>query len=88
MAIFCWSGRDDQHLLLYIFHSLQGFLGNQARGLGEDANLNDILQTLDEHYGVVMTFDTLSKDLYSLKQGLSENVAEFGVWLLQQVQIL
>ena len=43
---------------------------------------------LDEHYGVVMIFYTLSKDLCSLKQGLNENVAEFRVHLLQQVQIL
>ena len=35
-----------------------------------------------------MTFDALSKDLYSLKQGTGENVAEFGVHLSQQVQIL
>ena len=43
---------------------------------------------LDEHYGVVMMFDALSKELYSLKQGSRENVAEFRVHLLQQVQIL
>ena len=35
-----------------------------------------------------MTFDTLSKELYSLKQGSGENVAKFGVCLSQQVQIL
>ena len=52
------------------------------------ATLNDVLQMLDEHYGVVMMFDALSKELYSLKQGLSENVADFVVCLLQQVQIL
>ena len=43
---------------------------------------------LDEHYGVVMIFKTLSKELYSLKQGLGENVVEYGVHLSQQVQIL
>ena len=43
---------------------------------------------LDEHYGVVMTFDALSKELYSLKQVIGENVAEFRVCLSQQVQIL
>ena len=58
------------------------------RSLGEDATLGDVLQMLDEHYGVVMTFDVLSKELYSLKQGMGENVAEFGVCLSQQVQIL
>ena len=50
--------------------------------------LNDVLQMLDEHYGIVMTFNTLSKELYSLKQGSGENVAEFGVCLSQQVQTL
>ena len=39
-------------------------------------------------YGVAMIFDALSKELYSIKQGPGENVAEFGVQLLQQVQIL
>ena len=35
-----------------------------------------------------MEFDIPSKELYCLKQGSSENVAEFRVCLLQQVQIL
>ena len=37
---------------------------------------------------MVMMFDTLSKELYSLKQGSGENVAKFRVHLSQQVQIL
>ena len=53
-----------------------------AQSLGKDATLSDVLQTLDEHYGVVMKFDILSKELYSLKQGLREKVAEFRVHLL------
>ena len=36
----------------------------------------------------MLTFDALSKELYSLKQGMGENVAEFGMHLSQQVQIL
>ena len=32
--------------------------------------------------------DALSKELYSLRRGLGENMAGFGVCLLQQVQIL
>ena len=72
----------------YVFCLLQQFPGDLARSLGEDATLNDVLLILDEHYGVIMTFDALSKELYSLEQGLSENVAEFWVHLLQQVQIL
>ena len=43
---------------------------------------------LDEHYGVVMTLDALSKELYSFKQETGENVAKFIVCLPQQVQIL
>ena len=88
VTIFHWSGWDDQHLLPYIFHSLQGFPGNLAKSLGKDATLSDILQKLDEHFGVVMIFNALSRELYSLKQGLNENVAEFSVYLSQQVQIL
>ena len=75
-------------MLPYIFHSLQGFLGDLAQSLGKDATLSDALQMLDKHYGAIMMFDALSKKLYSLKQGLGEKVAEFGVHLLQQVQIL
>ena len=43
---------------------------------------------LDEHYSIVMTFNILSKELYSLKQEFRENVTEFWVHLSQQVQIL
>ena len=88
MCMFHHSSWDDCHLLPYVFRSLQGFLGDLSRRVGEDATLGDVLQTLDEHYGVVMAFDTLGKELYSLKQGMGENVAEFGVHLSQQVQIL
>ena len=63
IAIFCHSGWDDQHLLLYVFQSLQAFPGDLTRSLGEEATLNDILQMLDEHYGMVMMFDALSKEL-------------------------
>ena len=35
-----------------------------------------------------MMFDALSKELYSLKQGLGENMAKFGMQSLQQIQIL
>ena len=61
------------------FRSLQGFLVDLARSLDEDATLTNILQTLDEHYDMVMMFDTLSKELYSLKQTPGENVAELRV---------
>ena len=66
--MFCHSSWDDCHLLPYVFRSLQGFLGDLVRSLGEDVSLGDVLQMLDEHYGVLMTFDTLSKELYSPKQ--------------------
>ena len=67
---------------------MQVFQGDLARSLGKDTTLNDVLWVLDEHYGMVMTFDTLSKELYSLKQGSGENVAKFRVHLSWQVQIL
>ena len=66
VAIFCCMGWDDQRLLPYVFWSLQGFSGDLARSLGEDTTLTNILQMLDEHYGMVM-FDTLSKELPSSK---------------------
>ena len=50
--------------------------------------LTDVLQMLDKHYGMVMTFDALSKELCSLRQTQGENVAEFGVHMSQQVYIL
>ena len=87
-AIFCHSGLHDQHLLPNVFQSLPGVPWTSCQDLGEDATLTNILQTLDEHYGVVMMFDALSKELYSLKQGFRENVAKFRVYLSQQVQIL
>ena len=85
MAIFHQSGRDDQHLLPYVFNTLQGFPGSLAQSLGKDVTLSDVLKMLDEHYGVVMMFDAFSKELYILKQGLGEKAAEFGVCLLQPV---
>ena len=71
VAIFHESGWVNQHMLPYIFCSLQGFLGDLARSLGKDATLNDVLQMLDKNYSVVMMFNTLSKELYSHKQGSS-----------------
>ena len=87
-AIFHHLGWDDQYLLLYIFQSLQGFPGDLAKSLGEDTTPTNILKMLDKHFGMVMTFVVLSKELYALKQGSGENVAKFRVCLWQQVQIL
>ena len=87
VAICSHLGWNNQLLLPYVFWSLQGFPGDLARSLGKDTTLNDILQMLNEHYGIVMKFDTLSKEPYSLKQGSEENVAKFGMHL-SQVQIL
>ena len=42
----------------------------------------------NKHYDIEMTFDALHKELYSLKQGSGKNIAEFGVHLSQQLQIL
>ena len=87
MAIFHQSVWNDQHLLPYVFHSLQGFPGDLARSLGEDATLNDVLQMLDKYYGVIMMFGALSRELYSLEQGSRKNIAECGAHLLQQIQL-
>ena len=43
---------------------------------------------LDQYYGVVQSFDSLSKELYALQQGAQESVAKFGIRLTEQVQIL
>ena len=84
----CCFGWDGHHLLPYVFSSLQGFPGDLVRSLGEDATLVNVLWTLDKHYGVMMTFNALSKELYSLRQGTEENVAKCRVHLSQQGQIL
>ena len=86
--MFHCSSWDDHHLLPYVFRSLQGFPGDLVRSLGEDATLGNVLWMLDEPYGVMMTINALSSELYSLRQGTGENVAEFRVCLSQQVQIL
>ena len=73
VAIFCHLHWNDQHLLPYVMWSLQGFLGGDLAGsLGKNATLNDVLQTLDEHYGMVITFDTLSKEVYSSSKDQGE----------------
>ena len=78
MSIFCHSSWDDHHLLPFVFRSLQGFPGDLARSLGEDATLGDVLQMLDEHYGVMMTFNALSKELYSVCLSLQAEILQMG----------
>ena len=43
---------------------------------------------LDEHYGVVMTFDVLNKELYMLHQGYQEGMSEYGMWLAWHIWII
>ena len=62
-----WMGQSV--FVPYIFYLATGIPRQLARSLGKDATLNDVLQILDEHYSIVMTFDALNKELYSLKQG-------------------
>ena len=57
IAIFYSLGWDNQHLLLHFFWSLQGFSCQEFSG---DVTLTDILQMLNKHYGIVMTFNALS----------------------------
>ena len=56
VALFCQCPWDDQNFLPYIFCSLQGFLDNLARSLGEDAILiwhsADVRQILQHHHDV------------------------------------
>ena len=68
----------------YMFWSLQVFPGDITKSLGEDSTFY-LLLILGEHYGMVMMFDTLSKEDYSLKQRSGENAAEFRMCLLQKV---
>ena len=88
VAIVCHSDWEWTAFPAICLLVIGEFPRDLARGLGENATLSDVLQMLDKHYGVVMTFNTLSKKLYSLKQGSGENVAKFGMCLSQQVQIL
>ena len=59
-----------------------------AQNLGKDTTLQEQLQMLDKHYGVVMTFDALNKELYMLHQGYQEGMSEYGVWLALHVWII
>ena len=83
MAIFHWSDWDCQHLLPYIYLLIARVSGQHGLELDKDATLSDILQMFDKDCGVVMMFEALGKEIYSLKQGFGENVAEFGVHLSQ-----
>ena len=78
MAIFHCLGWDNRHLLLYIFQSLQGFLGDLASSLGKDTTLSDILPTFDKDYGIIMTFDTLSKELIPSSKDQERMWLNFG----------
>ena len=72
VAIHRRSGCRDWALLPHVYQSLQSFPRELARSLGKDATLQEVLWMLDEHYGVVMTFDVLNKELYMLHQGYQE----------------
>ena len=75
------SGCGDQAVLPHMYQSLKGFPGELAQSLGKDATLQEVLQVLDDHYGVVMTFNALHKELYMLLQGYQEGMSEYGIQL-------
>ena len=85
--MFSCSGWDDSQLLPYAFMSLQGLMGDLLRSLGKDATMGNVLEMLDQHYGVMMTFDALSKGALFPQAGNGENVAKFRICLSQKVQI-
>ena len=55
--LHCLGWDDPTPVVVHPLQSLQGFPGDLVRSLSEDTTLTDILQTLDEHYGMVMIFD-------------------------------
>ena len=71
-----------------MYQSLQGFPEELAQSLGTDATLQEVMQMLDEHYGVVMTFNALNKQLYMLHQGYQEGMSKYDVWLAWHVWII
>ena len=82
------AGHHDRVLLPEVIRSLQGEPRKLVRHLGKRATLSQVLRTLDKYYGVIQSFDSLSKELYALQQGVQELVAKFGIRLTEQVQIL
>ena len=75
-------------LLPEVIRSLQGEPGKLVWQIGKRATLPQVLHALDQYYGVIQSFDSLSKELYALIQGTQELVAKFGIQLTKQVQIL
>ena len=90
VSVFCHSGWDDQHF----FKCLQGSPGDLVKSLREDTTLGNILWMLDEHYGIVMTFNALSKKLYPTSRELERmwlsleyichNRFRYSRWKIQQ----
>ena len=72
-------GCADKDLLPHVYESLQGYPGDLVQSTGKDAYLDDILYYLDEHYRNAMTFDSLSREIYTMKQSPDENVSDFGI---------
>ena len=79
---------SDDSLLPHVYRSLQGFPGELARSLGDDITLKELVEGLDDYFGVVIDYDAMCRALYNIKQDAYETVAEFAVRLCRQLCML
>ena len=83
------AGPYNPNSLRYeVLKSLTGVPGNRVRTLAEDATVNDMIMSLDELYGTIMTFGALFIRLCAVRQRLKEAVIDYDSRLARAFAIL
>ena len=82
------SGHNRVALLSEVVHSLVGSPGSYVRSLGTDFDLDQLLEKLDEYFGLATSNDTLHSTFFLMSQRPDEKVGAFGLRLETHLNVL
>ena len=88
LTVYHHARCQDNTLLPYVNHSLQGYPGELVRSSGTDVTLDDILTILDERYNNNKALDALNQELFQLRMSEKETLSDWGVHLSRLLQVL
>ena len=71
------GNHEPQSLRYEVIRSLTGVPGNRVRDLGLDATVDDMIRKLDTHYCPALTYEGLTRNLYSIAQKGKETVCDY-----------
>ena len=81
VGFFDFSGCTDELIMPIAYQSIKRDVALDIVTHGPYMNLHELIAQLDNNFGIVSGKDTLTKELYTIKQSPKESVKCFDTWI-------